>query len=130
LRHKITFIKERDKDPDIPAVDVDLRRQIERVRAYQQDLVKESERCDEERKRLEVQIKQKTWDLQTLAMKTQPTANILANPVFHEKFVLLRELVLQNLELKMEMATLSEKAVALRTENNGIRKTIAELGHS
>jgi peptidoglycan hydrolase CwlO-like protein len=124
LRHKITFIKERDKDPDVPAVDVDLRRQVERVRAYQQDLVRESERCDEETKRLEIQIKQKTWDLQTLAMKTQPTPSILANPVFHEKFILLKELVLQNLELKMETATLSERIVALRAENNEIRKRL------
>jgi chromosome segregation ATPase len=130
LRHKITFIRERDADPDIPAIDVDLRRQVERVRAYQQDLVRESERCDEEVKQLELEIKQKTWDLQTLVMKTQPTPGILASSVFHEKFVLLKELVLQNLELKMETAALSERALALRTENNAMRKRLGGIPSS
>jgi chromosome segregation ATPase len=125
LRHKITSIRERDSDPDIPAVDVDLRRQVERVRAYEQDLIKESERCEEETKRLDVQMKQKTWDLQTLAMKTQPTASILAMPEFHEKFILLRELVLQNMEMKMEMASLTERIVVLKQENNAIRKRLS-----
>jgi chromosome segregation ATPase len=121
LRHKITLIKERDTDPDQPAVDVDLRHQVDRVRQYQLDLIRETERCDEEKRRLEVQMSQKTWDLQTLAMKTQPTPSILAMPLFHEKFILLKELVLQNMEMKLEMGALTERLVRLKAENREIR---------
>jgi hypothetical protein len=70
-------------------------------------------------------MKQKTWDFQTLAMKTQPTAGILAMPEFHEKFILLRELVLQNMEMKTEMARLTEIMVALKQENNAIRRRLS-----
>jgi chromosome segregation ATPase len=128
LRHKLTYIKERDADPDMPRVDVDLRRQIERVRAYEEDLVKEADRCEQERKRLDVQIQQKTWDLQTLTMKTQPTPAVLALPEFQATFLLLKELVLQNMEVKVATAEMSERIEALKRENNLIRRRLSDVG--
>jgi chromosome segregation ATPase len=128
LRHTLTYIKETDADPDMPRVDVDLRKQIERVKSYQQDLVKQAQRCDQETKRLNVQIQQKTWDLQTLTMKMHPTPAVLALPEFQTTFLLLKELVLQNMELKVAMAEMSEKIQALKRENNEIRRQLCGIG--
>jgi hypothetical protein len=88
------------------------------------DLVREGERCEEEVKRLDVQVKQRTWDLQTLVMKTQPTPSFSAMPAFPEKLLLLKELVIQILELKMENAARSERTIVLKAASKEMRKRL------
>jgi hypothetical protein len=87
-------------------------------------LVKETQRVLTETKRLEVQLQQKTWDLQTLTLKTQPTQTLLGNPEFQQKFVLLKELVLQNMELREEVTKMTERILLLKQENDEIRKRL------
>ena len=127
LRKKLTYIKDNDADPDVPRVDRDLQRQIDKVLAEMGDLEKDTEGCYAEAKRLDVQIKQKEWELQTLSMKMEPTKDILEMPEFAEKTILLEELVLQNMTLRAQFEELSERVVALKQENVDIRKKLGEL---
>jgi chromosome segregation ATPase len=124
IRTRLTHIKEKDEDPEIPRVDVDLRRQIERVQAEKAEIVSDTQRVADEGKRLEVQLQQRTWDLQTLALKTQPTQAILAMPEFQQKFVLLTELVLQNMGLREAVTRMTGRILALKQENGAIRKRL------
>jgi chromosome segregation ATPase len=127
IRKRLTHIKEKDDDPEVPRVDVDLRRQIERVRIEKADLVREKQRVLDETKRLEVQLQQKTWDLQTLTLKTQPTQALLKTPEFQQKFVLLKELVLQNMGLREEVTRMTGRILLLKQENDEIRKKLEGL---
>jgi chromosome segregation ATPase len=124
LRKKVTFIRDNDEDPDRPRVDVDLQKQIEKIRADKAELIRETARVEEQTKRLDVQVQQKTWDLQTAAMKMQPTQEIMKMPQFQEKSVLLKELVLQNKDLRVEVTKWSEKLITLKQENNEIRRQL------
>jgi chromosome segregation ATPase len=124
LRKKVTFIKDNDDDPERPRVDVDLKKQIEKIKADKAELIRETARVEEQTKRLDVQVQQKTWDFQTAAMKMQPTQEILKMPQFQEKSILLKELVLQNKDLRVEVTKWSEKLIALKQENNEIRRQL------
>jgi chromosome segregation ATPase len=124
IRARLTHIKERDEDPEVPRVDIDLRRQIERVRAEKAGIASDTQRVADEGKRLEVQLRQRTWDLQTLALKTQPTQAVLSMPEFQQKFLLLKELVLQNLGLRDAVTRMTGRILALKQENDAIRKRL------
>jgi hypothetical protein len=128
IRKRLTHIKEKDDDPEVPRVDVDLQRQIERVRAEKGGIVKETQRVLEETTRLEVQLRQKTWDLQTLTLKTQPTQALLGTPEFQQKFVLLKELVLQNMGLRDDATRMSGRILVVSEENDEIRKMLEGQG--
>jgi chromosome segregation ATPase len=124
IRKRLTHIKEKDDDPEVPRVDIDLRRQIERIREEKVGIVRQTERIVEETKRLEIQQQQKTWDLQTLTLRTQPTQALLGLSEFQEKFVLLKELVLQNMGLREEVTRMTGRIEVLRQENDEIRKRL------
>jgi DNA repair exonuclease SbcCD ATPase subunit len=124
IRKRLTYIKEKDNDPEVPRVDVDLQRQIERVRVEKAGLVHETQSVLDETKRLEVQLQQKTWDLQTLALKTQPTQALLGSAEFQQKFLLLKELVLQNMGLRDEVTRMTGRILELRQENDEIRRKL------
>jgi chromosome segregation ATPase len=121
LRKKVNCIKDTDDDPDGPRIDVDLRRQIEKVKAEKAELRRETERIRKQTRAAEIQVQQRTWDLQSRAMKMHPTQQILEMPEFHEKSLLLKELVLQNRDLREEMSAFSQRRIALKEENDEIR---------
>jgi chromosome segregation ATPase len=124
LRKRLSYIREKGDDPEVPRLDVDLRRQIERVRADKTDLARESERVRAATECLEIQLQQKTWDLQTIILKMQPTQSVLSMPEFQEKFVLLKELVLQNMDLRGEVSKLTERIAVLQSENEAFRRRL------
>jgi chromosome segregation ATPase len=124
LRRRLAHIREKGDDPEVPRVDVDLRHQIERVRAERAELVREGQRVDEEARRVEVQLRQKTSELQTIAMKMPPTQGLLVMPAFQEKFVLLKELVLQNMDLRSDVTRLTERIAAVQRENAEMRRKL------
>ena len=127
LRKKLTYIKDNDADPDVPRVDRDLQRQIDKVIAEMSDLEKDTATCREEAKRLDIQVKQKEWELQTICLKMEPTKEIQDMPEFMEKTILLEELVLQNKALRTRFEELSERVVALKQENIDIRRQLGEM---
>ena len=127
LRKKLTYIKDNDADPDVPRVDRDLQRQIDKVIAEMSDLEKDTANCREEAKRLDIQVKQKEWELQTICLKMEPTKEIQEMPEFMEKTILLEELVLQNKALRTRFEELSERVVALKQENVDIRRQLGEM---
>ncbi|KAH0793361.1 hypothetical protein GPJ56_002771 [Histomonas meleagridis] len=126
IRKKLNYMKETGRSPDTPTLDSDLEKQVKQVQSEKEELRRKTADVENEIDATNRELRDKDLEIQTLSLKMRPTSTILAMPEFQEKQLLLEELVLQNIELKKTITTLTDTLNNLMNENKSIREMYAQ----
>ena len=123
IKDDIKRLKE-GKDGD--RIDIALHNQISSIRKESEEYMEQTKQIQTELnlKKEDIEILEKQIQIQTLKM--DPTPELLINPKFIEKQILLEELLVQNVDLQNEINALRSKITRIKMETHILKTNIDE----